>query len=69
MKKYYPGGIFSIHLQLIINIIQNKNLVVTKKTGKGKLPLFHGNGEQVIPIYVNRRARFQPNLEGFHVTI
>ena len=31
--------------------MQEKNRVITTKKGKGKLPLFCGNGEQVIPIY------------------
>ena len=26
---------------------------ITTKNGKGKLPLFHGNSEWVIPIYVS----------------
>ena len=36
-----------------MNIIQDKNWVITTKKGKGKLPLFHGNVERVIPIYDN----------------
>ena len=36
MNKYYLGEKFDIYLQ---------------KKGKGKLPLFHGNGERVITIY------------------
>ena len=35
MKKYYPGEKLGNH----------------HKKGKGKLPLFRGNIEQVIPIY------------------
>ena len=31
---------------------QENNGVITTKKGKGKLPLFHGNREQLIPIYV-----------------
>ena len=34
-----------------MNIIQEKNWVITTKKGKGKLPLFRGNVERVIPIY------------------
>ena len=30
---------------------QDNNWVITTKKGKGKLPLFCGNGEQVITIY------------------
>ena len=48
---YYPGEPFNIHIQSIINIIQENNLVITTKKGKGKLPLFCGNGERVNPIY------------------
>ena len=51
MKKYYIGEPVNIHIQLLISIIQEKNWVITTKKGKGKLPLFYGNGEQVIPIY------------------
>ena len=32
-------------------MIHEKNRVITTKKGKGKLPLFCDNGEQVIPIY------------------
>ena len=31
--------------------MQEKKWVITTKKGKGKLPLFCGNGEWVIPIY------------------
>ena len=31
--------------------MQEKNRVITTKNGKGKLSLFFGNGERVIPIY------------------
>ena len=35
-----------------MNIIQENNWVITtKKKGKGKLPIFCGNIERVIPIY------------------
>ena len=34
-----------------MNIIQENNRVITTKKGKGKLPLFRGNVERVIPIY------------------
>ena len=48
---YDPGGPVNIHIQSIINIIQENNLVITTKKGKGKLPLFRGNRERVNPIY------------------
>ena len=51
MNKYYPGKPVNIHIQPFINITQEKNCVITTKNGKGKLPLFCGNGERVIPIY------------------
>ena len=35
-----------------MNIIQDNNREITKKKGKGKLPLCRGNVERVIPIYV-----------------
>ena len=34
-----------------MNIIQENNWVISTKKGKGKLPLFCGNVERVIPIY------------------
>ena len=52
MKKYYPGEPINIHIQPLINIIQENNWVINTKNGKVKLPLFSGNVEQVIPIYV-----------------
>ena len=48
---YYPGEPVNIHIQSLINIIQENNWVITTKKGKGKLPLFRGNGERVNPIY------------------
>ena len=51
MKHYYPGEPVKKLIQSLINIIQEKNWVITTKKGKGKLPLFYGNGERVIPIY------------------
>ena len=49
--KYYLGESVNISIQSIINIMQEKNWVTTIKNGKIKLPLFYGNGEEVIPIY------------------
>ena len=40
-----------MHVQSLINIIQDNHWVITTKKGKVKLPLFRGNGEQVIPFY------------------
>ena len=51
MNKYYPGEPNNIHIQPLINIMQENKQVITTKKGKGKIPLFRGNGEQVIPIY------------------
>ena len=51
MNKYYPGKPVNIYIQSLINIVQENNRVITTKKGKGKLPLFLGNGERVIPIY------------------
>ena len=51
MKKYYPSEPVNINIQPLINTIQENNWVITTKKGKGKLLLFHGNGEQVIPFY------------------
>ena len=44
MYKYYPAEPFHIHIQSLINIMQENNWVITTKMGKGKLSLFHGNG-------------------------
>ena len=53
VNKYYLVEPVSILIKSLINIIQEINWeVTTKKKGKGKLPLFHGNGERLIPIYV-----------------
>ena len=48
---YYPGEPVNIHIQSLIKITQEKNWVITTKKGKGKLPLFRGNGERVNHIY------------------
>ena len=50
-EKYYPGGPVNIHIQSLMNIIQEYNTVISPKEGKGKLPLFCGNRERVNPIY------------------
>ena len=54
MNKYYPGETDNIHIQSLINIMQENNRELPPKKGNGKLTLFRGNGEQVIPIYGNR---------------
>ena len=54
MNKYYPGEPINIHIQPLINIMQDNNRVITTKKGKGKLPIFCGNGEQVITIYAEQ---------------
>ena len=53
-EEYYPGEPVNIHIQSLINIIQDKNWVITTKNGKGKLPLFCGNAKRVIPIYASK---------------
>ena len=52
-KKYYPNEPVNIRIQLLINIIQNNNWVISTKNTKSNLPLFSDDGERVIPIYVN----------------
>ena len=54
MKKYYPYEPVNIHIQPLINIIQEENLIITTKRGKGKLPFLFGNEERVIYIYDGR---------------
>ena len=39
-EKYYPGELVNIHIQPLINIIQENNRVITTKKGKDKLPFF-----------------------------
>ena len=51
VNKYYPGEPVDIHIKSLINIILENNRVITIKNGKGKLPIFFGNRERVIPIY------------------
>ena len=48
---YYPDEPVNIHIQSLINIIQENIWVIITKKGKGKLQLFCGNGERVNPIY------------------
>ena len=56
MNKCYPGRPVNIHIQSLINIIQEKNWVIATKKNKGELPLFCGNVERVITIYgINRK--------------
>ena len=51
MNKYYQGRLINIHIQSLINNIQDNNWVINTKKGKGKLTLFRGNVEHVIPVY------------------
>ena len=51
INRYYPNEPVNINIQELINIIQENNRVITTKKGKGKLPLFCGNGERANPIY------------------
>ena len=51
IHRYYPGEPVNIHMQSLINVVQDNNWLITTKKGKGKLPLFCGNGERVNPIY------------------
>ena len=70
MNKYYPGEPVNIFIQSLINIILEKNWVITTDKGKGKLPILFGNGEQVIFVYacvfvVNFSLIFaMPNFKG-----
>ena len=50
-EKYYLGEPVNIYIQSLINMIQDKNWLITTKKGKGKSPLFCGNGERVMTIY------------------
>ena len=34
-EKYYPGESVHIHIQPLLNIIQDTNMVITTKKGKG----------------------------------
>ena len=45
------GRFHAIGVLSLTNIIQDENWAITTKKGNGKLPLFCGNGERVIPIY------------------
>ena len=59
INRYNPGEPVKIHIQLLINIIQDNNRVITtKKNSKGKLPLFCGNGELVNSIYACRKGGY-----------
>ena len=55
-KTYYPGEPVNIHIQSLINIIQEKKWVITTKDSEGKLPLFCSNRSWVIPVYVTREG-------------
>ena len=51
MNKFYPGEPGNIHIQSLINIMQENNRLIITQKYKGKLPLFCGNGELVITIH------------------
>ena len=46
-------------------MIQEDNWVITTKNGKGKLPLFCGDGERIITIYGYRHVRNIPDTRLF----
>ena len=54
-------------MQSLINIIQDNNRVITIKKGKGKLPLFCGNGEWVILVYICARRMFKSPTSRIYV--
>ena len=58
MNKYYPGEQVNIHIQTLINSMQENNGVITLKKVRVKIPLLRGNGERVIPIYVGEFMRW-----------
>ena len=72
MNKYYPVDPVNIHIQSLMNNMQDNNRVVTIKKGKRKLTTFFGNGEGVISIYAQasmahsytdyHRNTIQPNV-------
>ena len=68
MNKYYTGEPVNIHIQSLINIMQENNIVINKKKGKGKLPLFRGNGKWVIPIYGDKDRNVQASPNGYSET-
>ena len=43
-EKYYRGEPVNIHIQLLINIIQENNRLIATKKGNPKFQLFCGNG-------------------------
>ena len=62
-NKYYPGEPVNIHVQQLINIIQENNrLITTKKRVRVNLPFFSGNRERVIPI--NTCTHCETSMEG-----
>ena len=38
-EKYYPGEPVNIHIQLLLNIIQDNNTEITTKKGKGNITI------------------------------
>ena len=62
MNKYYTSEPVNIPIQSFINIIQENHTVITTKKGKGKLPLFCGNGERFIPIYAQEYCGYMRSI-------
>ena len=44
IENYYPGEPINIHIRSLINIILEKNWVLSTKKGRGNLQSFGGNG-------------------------
>ena len=40
MNKYYPREQVHIHIKPLTDIMQDKNMLITSKKGRGKLPLY-----------------------------
>ena len=70
INKYYPDEPVFIYMQSLINIMHEKKWVITTKKGKGKLPLFCGNGERVITIYASEaRKKFDRKASVYQESI
>ena len=50
-EKYYAGEPVNIHIESLINIIQDNNRVTPQEKDNGKLKLFFGNVEWIFTIY------------------
>ena len=69
MNKYYTGEPFNIHIQSLRNIMQEKIGQSPPKKGRGKLPLFCGNGERLIPIYASYAKLLLKDVIGILVVV